>query len=102
MELARRLEMVQKTCLRVILGEDYADALEMCNIKTLFQRREKRCLSFAKKCLKHPILTKMFPLNKNNSGNKYRSREKYAVNFARTNTNMISAVPYLQRKLNTL
>ena len=104
-ELARRLEMVQKTCLRVILGEDYdtyADALEMCNIKTLFQRREERCLSFAKKCLKHPILMKMFPLNKNNLGNKYRSREKYAVNFARTNTYMISAVPYLQRKLNTL
>ena len=97
--------MVLKTCLRVILCGDYdtyANALELCRIKTLFERREERCLSFAKKCLKHPLLTKMFPLNTNNLGNKYRSREKYAVNFARTNTYMISAVPYLQRKLNTL
>jgi hypothetical protein len=44
----------------------------------------------------------MFPLNKNNVGNKFKSREKYVVNFARANTYMISAVPYLQRKLNTL
>ena len=104
-ELARSLEMVQKTCLRVILGIDYdgyADALEMCNLKTLFERREERCMSFAKKCLKHPVLSRLFPLNQSNVGNKYKSREKYAVNFARTKTYMFSAVPYLQRKLNTL
>ena len=103
-ELARRLEMVQKTCLRVILGEEYdsyEDALDSCNIKTLFERREARCLTFARRCLKHPIHTRMFPLNLNNQGNKYKSREKYVVNFAKTKTYMKSAVPYLQRMLNT-
>jgi hypothetical protein len=85
--------MVQKTCLRVILGIDYdgyADALEMCNLKTLFERREERCMSFAKKCLKHPVLSRLFPLNHNNVGNRYKSREKYAVNFARTKTYVFS------------
>jgi hypothetical protein len=51
-ELANSLERVQKTCLRVILGEDYDHyeyALEMCNLKTLFEEREERCLSYVKK-----------------------------------------------------
>ena len=49
-EQINSIERVQKTCLRVILGENYVSygaALEMCNLKTLFQRREDRCLSFA-------------------------------------------------------
>jgi hypothetical protein len=99
-ELARSLGRVQKTCLRVILGEDYdhyEDAFKICNLKTLFERREERCLSFVKKCLRHHTLSKMIPLNKNNIGNKFKSREKYVVKFARTNTYMISAVPYPPR-----
>ena len=103
-ELARKLEMVQKTCLRVILGEfyySYEEALDSCNLKTLFERREARCLTFARRCLKHPVHTRMFPLNLSNQGNKYKSREKFVVNFAKTKTYMKSAVPYLQRMLNT-
>ena len=102
-ELINRIEMVQKSCLRVILGESYISygaALEMCNFDTLIDRRETRCLTFAKKCLKHPIHRRMFPLNSNNGDGNYKSREKYSVNFARTNTYQKSAVPYLQRLLN--
>ena len=104
-ELIKRIEMVQKTCLRVILGDSYISygaALEMCNLDTLFDRREARCLTFAKKCLKHPVHRRMFPLNSNNGDSKHRSRENYTVNFARTNTYQKSAVPYLQRMLNAL
>ena len=102
-ELVHSLEMVQKTSLRIILGENYVSysaALEMCNLNTLFQRREVRCLSFAKKCLVHPLHRKIFPINKNNANTKHRSREKYFVNFARTGTYKMSAIPYLQRRLN--
>ena len=97
------LERVQKVCLRVILGEcyvDYASALEMCNLKTLLQRRQDRCLTFAKKCLKHPVHKRLFPLNNNNKNCKYTSREKFEVNFAKTDTYRMSALPYLQRLLN--
>ena len=102
-ELSSSLEMVQKTCLKIILGDNYVSysaALEMCNLKTLARRREERCLTFAQRCLKHPLQSRMFPLNENNLGNKHLSREKYSVNFAKTDTYKMSAVPYLQRRLN--
>ena len=44
-ELSDKLERIQKTCLRVILGEmyiGYSAALEMSGLDTLFSRREKR------------------------------------------------------------
>ena len=53
-EQRTNLERVQKTCLRVILGDDYVSydsALKMSNLDTLFDRREERCLSFAKRCI---------------------------------------------------
>merc|ERR1712081_17088 len=56
-EQEQKLERIQKTCLRVILGEmyiSYEAALEMSGLKTLKQRREIRCLKFSTKCLNHP------------------------------------------------
>ena len=45
-----KLERIQKTCLRVILGDmyiSYEAALEMTGLQTLSLRREKRCLDFS-------------------------------------------------------
>ena len=98
------LERVQRICLKVILGDSYIDygaALEMCNLSTLHRRRQDRCLAFAKKCLKHPLHRRMFPLNKNNINDKYISRETYEVNYASTETYRMSAVPFIQRMLNS-
>lgn len=100
-ELTNVLERVQKICLRVILGANYVGyeaALEMCALETLNERRENRCMDFARRCLKHPIHQRLFPLNTGPSTS--RSSEKYKVNFARTSTYKNSAIPYLQRKLN--
>ena len=102
---ATDIERVQKTCLKIILGESYVSytaALEMCNLQTLHDRREKRCLDFAVKCLKHPVNKGLFPLNRNldKDGNKVRSREVFQVNFARTETYRKSAIPFCQTKLN--
>ena len=52
----RKLEKIQKTCLKVILGDmyiDYTSALEMCGLQTLSERRQARCLDLALKCIKH-------------------------------------------------
>ena len=60
------LERIQKVCLRIILGDNYVHfsaALEMTGLITLHQRREDRYLSCALKSLKHPVNSKMFPLN---------------------------------------
>ena len=65
-ELTNSLERVQKTCLKVILGDQYLgyqSALEMCNLKSLHDRREDRCMNFAVRCLKHPLNNRLFPLN---------------------------------------
>ena len=44
-EQSNKLERIQKTCLKVILGEEYISydsALEMCGLQTLYSRRENR------------------------------------------------------------
>ena len=104
-EQATDIERVQKTCLRIILGDSYVSyiaALEMCGLQTLHDRREKRCLDFAVKCTKHPVNKRLFPLNKNleNNVNNVRSREIFQVNFARTESYRMSAIPFCQRILN--
>ena len=56
--------LIQKTCLKVIHGEDYLDyqtALKICGLESLEQRREKRCIDFSLKCLKHEKNHRLFP-----------------------------------------
>ena len=67
-ELVNQLEGIQITCLKVILGDNYSrynETLEMWKMDTLNQRRETRCIKFAKKCQKHPANRRLFPQNKN-------------------------------------
>ena len=67
-EQSEKIEQIQKTCLKVILGDmyiSYSSALEMTNLTKLSDRREKRCLDFARKCLKHPRNNRLFPITKN-------------------------------------
>ena len=62
----KSLERLQSTCLKVILQDNfisYSAALEMTGLETLFDRREKRCLDFSIKCIKHPQNSRFFPLN---------------------------------------
>ena len=99
---ATDIERIQKTCLKVILGENYVDyraALEMTGLQSLHDRREDRCLKFALKALKHPRNCQMFPRNVNNI-KQVRNQEVFKVNFARTEQYRKSAIPYCQRKLN--
>ena len=101
-EQSDKLEMIQKTCLKIILGESYVSysaALEMCNLQTLYERREKRCLDFALKSIKHERSSRLFPLTRPKNYD-IRETEKFKVNFARTSRYRESAIPYCQRKLN--
>ena len=99
------LERIQKTCLKIILGDNYISypaALEMTGLDSLYDRREARCLKFALKSLKHPIQSKKFPPNRKltNENPEVRNREHFHVNFARTQQYKKSAIPYCQRLLN--
>ena len=98
------LERCQSVSLRIILQESYVSysaALEMTGLETLKIRREARCVSFSLKSVKHETNKRMFPQNLNADNTMdVRSREKYIVNFARTNAYKQSAIPYCQRLLN--
>ena len=99
-ELTRKIECIQATCLKIILGHNYtsySEALEKLNMQSLYERREQRLINFALKCTEDPCISHIFPRNKNTS-----SREKYQVNFARTSTYYKSTVPQAQRRLNQL
>ena len=103
-EDTNKLEQIQKTCLKVILGDmyvNYSAALEMCGLTLLSERRQDRCLDFARKCLKHEKNSRLFPL-KSEELNKHdiRNKEPFEVNFASGNAYKISAIPFCQRLLN--
>ena len=96
------LERVQKVACRIILKNDYLgydQALEVLELDTLKTRRNKLCLKFAKRCVKHPTAKRMFPLNTPESHDT-RDREVFYVQHARTSRLRDSALPQLQRALN--
>ena len=97
-----KLEKIQKTCLKVIYGEEYTDyntALSNSGLQRLSERRLKRCLDFSLKSLKHPKMNKIFPQNPNHN-ERVRISEPFRVNFANTKSYQQSAVPFCQRLLN--
>ena len=94
------IERVQKVAFRVILGEDYRNynqACEMLSAETLEHRREKLCLKFARKnlCSQNSFFTKVqYKINT-------RSRAKLVRTYkCRTNRFQNSSLPYLTRLLN--
>ena len=94
----KKIELIQSTCLQIILGNEYQDydsALKICNMSSLQERRNNRMLKFSLKCTRDKYNCKIFPLNTNP-----HNREIFEVNFARTNKYLKSAVPQCQRILN--
>ena len=92
------IENVQKLCLKVILGSAYTgydNALQMFSLERLTVRREARCLKYGLKSLIHPVHCNQFPVNPSPS-----NREHFQVNWARTESYRMSAVPYIQGMLN--
>ena len=83
-KLSNKLEAIQKTCLKVILGVmyvDYVSSLEMCGLTTLFTRHENRALQFALKCIKHPTNSAISPKNASQDTHLIRNREAFKVNM---------------------
>ena len=99
----RKLERVQKSALRVIMGPrytNYSDALLKLNLQTLDERRQLLCIKFAKKCLETEKLKRMFPLNKKMHNMEKRENERYLVTKSFTERHRRSALPNMQRILN--
>ena len=100
----RDLERVQKCALRVILGKrytSYSEALSKLDIESLDARRKSLCLRFAKNCLKVDKLKKMFPKSSTMHNMSKRRFELYKVNRTLTERYLNSAIPQMQRMLNS-
>ena len=104
LEQTANLERVQKQAMRVIFKKqfsNYQNSLKTLKLDTLEIRRQKLNLKFAKGCLKIDKLSSMFPLNEIQHNMEKRCNEKFKVNHARTERYRHSAIPYLQRLLNS-
>ena len=100
------LERVQKNALKVILQDNYISynhALSISGIQALFERREVLCLRFAQSCVKNNQTKYMFPENKSRKAYDVKTRfsEKYMVTQANTERLKSSAIPYMQKLLNS-
>ena len=100
------IERVQKVALRVILGEKYQcydNALKLTKLKTLEERHEELCLTFAEKCVKSGKNDDIFPLTKINVNQKdlrNRNVDKFEVLKKGKVRLLKSSIPYMQNLLN--
>ena len=104
-EQTDKLERVQKLSLKIILGAEYDgydNALKTCDLDRLSIRRENRCLQYGLKSLLHPIHSKKFPVNPHvrNDTSTTRNSEHFSVNWAKSESYRMSAIPFIQRMLN--
>ena len=96
-------ERVQTSAVRIIIGrkyESYSDTLRSLKIDTLFERREKLCLRFAKKALSVENFKHLFPLYKKQHDMTTRASMKYEVCKTSSKRFNVSTIPHLQRSLN--
>ena len=97
------LERVQKAAVRIIIGhryDSYSQTLKFLNIETLFDRREKLCLRFAKRSLNVENFKHLFPLYKNEHNMKTRYSPKFEQAKISSKRYKVSTIPHLQRMLN--
>ena len=97
------LERVQKAAAKVIMGKNYTtykNALQFLRIDNLDKRREKLCLSFAKKCLKNEKVKDMFPCHKSKHQIKKGKVKQFEMKTSSTKRYNKSALPYMRKLLN--
>ncbi len=102
-ECSDKLERVQKSALKVILGSkytSYSDALNELKLQSLGERRESLCLKFAEKCLRTDKFKSMFPKKTKLHCMSKRYQEKFLVKDTWTERYKRSAIPYMVKLLN--
>ena len=99
------LERVQKSAVKIILGEKYQGykkGLESLNLDTLEERRENLCLKFAIRSSNNEKTARMFPQNQKLHHMETRKAEKFKVQFAKTERLKNCALINMQNALNEL
>ena len=98
---ATLIERVQKSALRVILGDQYLSynqAMMTLGLDNLESRREKLCVSFASKAANHEKYSEWFWTPDRRPDTRYQA--KYTPVWTRTTRYKKSPLPYLTDLLN--
>ena len=74
--------------------------MNILELEPLEHRREYLCLRFAQKCTKNDQTKKMFPLNEKLHNMNIRRKEKFTVQYAKTERLKKSAIIYMQKIVN--
>ena len=93
------LERVQKSAVKIILGEKYKSYQQALS-DTLDMRRENLCIRFAKKCVRNYKTAQMFPLKEKKHAMQTRKTEKFEVQNVNTDRLRDFALIYMQNLLN--
>ena len=96
----RRSKVIRENAARVA-SKAYEAALKMLKLQTLEKRRDKLILSYGKQCLKVEQTKHLFPMKQTEHNMSTRTNKKYKENKAHTERYKKSAVPYIQRLLNS-
>ena len=97
------IERVQKAALHIIMGDSYVSyrtALQSCNLTSLESRRDKLCVKFARRAVKHPKHSSWFKPN-NIDVNTRQTRTKYCSVVANKDRYAKSPISYLTTLLNS-
>ena len=102
---SHQLERVQKTVIRVILGDQYLSykqGLRSLKLDTLQERRQKLCKKFTRKALKHDKFNSWFAPNPPKNKNTRSTQPKFKNVETRTNRYKKSPIPYITKIANSL
>ena len=97
------LERVQKSAVKIILGEKYTSythGLNILNLQTLTERRHYLCTKFAIKNAKNDKFKHLFVQNRKPHIMNTRNPDIFVTQFARTERLRKSPIIYMQKLLN--
>ena len=100
-----QIERVQKTAVRVILGDSYISykqGLSQLKLQPLDQRRKKLCLKFTSKAISHPRFSSWFRSNEPAIKQTRRKPNKFRAVPSRTRRFEMSPIPHMTNIANTL
>ena len=101
----KTLEHLQKRACRIILAQrytSYVDAMQLCGLESLAERRERHCLSFAKGLANSERTNGLLPLTRRESiGRNLRNAHHFSHLCSRTSRFQNSPIPYFISLLNT-
>ena len=97
------LERIQRVAVKIITNGafSYKEGLRELNLPTLKERRGMLCARFATKCLSSKKSNNMSKLNTSTNKMKLRYQKKFKETYTKTNRLYNSAIPYMQRMLNS-